>query len=53
MEGERVRTDGEDVCKEFVRLFAMLVLRFALEPVRPVHLPSFVITTVDKHSVRV
>ncbi len=33
-----------------VSLLAMLVFRLALEPVCPVHLLCFVISTIDKHA---
>ena len=36
-----------------VRLFAMLVLGFTLEPVSTVHVFCFVVATIDVHSFRV
>ena len=41
------------MCKELVRLLAMLVLGFALEAVRSIHFTGFVITAIDIHAIGV
>lgn len=54
IDGERrPLTGGEDVSKQLIGLFAVLVFGFSFEPVRSVHLSCFVVSTVDVHAVRV
>ena len=37
------------MCEKLVRLLAMLVLRFSLKTVRPVHVLGFVVAAVNVH----
>jgi len=39
--------------EELVRLLSVFVFRLTLEPVCPVHLFGFVISTIDKHALGV
>ena len=49
-----IRSKYEDEVAEYlVCLFAVFVLRFALETVRAVHLSCFMVAAVDEHSFRV